>query len=74
MTDGKKIGMSLSRRNLPNAYQTPRLSVPSSHSAVVVISRHRNFIEMTPACNELHWYEAHGIGKKDLRIKRYLNQ
>jgi hypothetical protein len=23
---------------------------------------------------ELHWYEAHGIGKKDLKIKRYLDQ
>jgi len=23
---------------------------------------------------ELHWYEAHGIGKKDLRIKRYLDE
>jgi hypothetical protein len=22
---------------------------------------------------ELHWYEAHGIGKKDIRIKRYLD-
>jgi hypothetical protein len=22
---------------------------------------------------ELHWYEAHGIGKKDLKIKRLLN-
>ncbi len=21
---------------------------------------------------ELHWYEAHGIGKKKLKIKRYL--
>jgi hypothetical protein len=21
---------------------------------------------------ELHWYEAHGIGKRDMRIKRYL--
>ena len=21
---------------------------------------------------ELHWYEAHGIGKRDLKIKRYL--
>jgi len=21
---------------------------------------------------ELHWYEAHGIGRKDLKIKRYL--
>jgi len=21
---------------------------------------------------ELHWYEAHGIGGKDLKIKRYL--
>jgi hypothetical protein len=21
---------------------------------------------------ELHWYEAHGIGKKDIKIKRYL--
>lgn len=23
---------------------------------------------------ELHWYEAHGIGKRDVRIKRYLDQ
>jgi len=22
---------------------------------------------------ELHWYEAHGIGKKDLKVKRYLD-
>ena len=22
---------------------------------------------------ELHWYETHGIGKKDLKIKRYLD-
>lgn len=21
---------------------------------------------------ELHWYEAHGIGKRDLKIKKYL--
>ena len=21
---------------------------------------------------EVHWYEAHGIGKRELRIKRYL--
>ena len=23
---------------------------------------------------ELHWYEAHGIGKRDMKIKRYLNE
>ncbi len=23
---------------------------------------------------ELHWYEAHGIGKKDLKIKYYLDE
>ena len=23
--------------------------------------------------SELHWYEAHGIGKKDFKIKRYLD-
>ncbi len=23
---------------------------------------------------ELHWYEAHGIGKKKIKIKRYLEQ
>jgi len=22
---------------------------------------------------EVHWYEAHGIGKKDFKIKRYLD-
>ena len=21
---------------------------------------------------ELHWYEAHGVGRKDIKIKRYL--
>ena len=23
---------------------------------------------------ELHWYEAHGIGKRDLKIKNYLDK
>jgi hypothetical protein len=23
---------------------------------------------------ELHWYEAHGIGRRDLKIKRYLEK
>jgi len=23
---------------------------------------------------EIHWYEAHGIGKRDLKIKRYLDE
>ena len=23
---------------------------------------------------ELHWYEAHGVGKKDLKIKNYLDE
>ena len=23
---------------------------------------------------ELHWYEAHGIGKRDLKIKHYLDE
>jgi len=23
---------------------------------------------------ELHWYEAHGIGKRDVKIKRYLDR
>ena len=23
---------------------------------------------------ELHWHEAHGIGKRDMKIKRYLDQ
>ena len=23
---------------------------------------------------ELHWYEAHGIGKRDLKIKRYWDE
>ena len=23
---------------------------------------------------ELHWYEAHGIGKRDMKIKDYLDQ
>jgi hypothetical protein len=22
---------------------------------------------------ELHWYEAHGVGKKEMKIKRYLD-
>ena len=23
---------------------------------------------------ELHWYEAHGIGERDMKIKRYLDE
>lgn len=23
---------------------------------------------------ELHWYEAHGIGKRDIKIKQFLDQ
>jgi len=23
---------------------------------------------------ELHWYEAHGIGQRDVKIKRYLDE
>jgi hypothetical protein len=23
---------------------------------------------------EVHWYEAHGIGRKDIKIKRYLEE
>lgn len=23
---------------------------------------------------ELHWYEAHGIGKRDIKVKRYVGQ
>ena len=23
---------------------------------------------------ELHWYEAHGMGKRELKIKRYLDE
>lgn len=23
---------------------------------------------------ELHWYEAHGIGRRDLKVKRYLKE
>ena len=23
---------------------------------------------------EIHWYEAHGIGRRDVRIKQYLEQ
>lgn len=28
--------------------------------------------QLRPA--EVHWYEAHGIGKKDFKIKRYLDR
>jgi hypothetical protein len=23
---------------------------------------------------ELHWYETHGIGKRDMKIKRYVSE
>ena len=23
---------------------------------------------------ELHWYEAHGIGRKDMKVKKYLDE
>jgi hypothetical protein len=28
----------------------------------------------TPCIAELHWYEAHGVGRKELKIKRILDQ
>jgi hypothetical protein len=27
----------------------------------------------TVRCAELHWFEAHGIGKRKMRIKRFLD-
>ena len=27
-----------------------------------------------PRRAEVHWYEAHGIGKRDVKIKRYLDR
>ena len=27
-----------------------------------------------PRRAEVHWYEAHGIGKRDIKIKRYLDR
>ncbi len=30
-------------------------------------------VDGTIAKAEIHWYEAHGIGKKKLKIKRYLD-
>jgi len=26
----------------------------------------------TIACGEIHWYEAHGIGRRELKVKRLL--
>jgi len=23
---------------------------------------------------ELHWYEAHGVGRRDMKVKRYLDE
>jgi len=31
-----------------------------------------SFSNGTSATVELHWYEAHGIGKRDIKIKRIL--
>ena len=28
----------------------------------------------TVATAEVHWYEAHGIGRKELKIKRFLDE
>ena len=31
------------------------------------------FLDGTICPVELHWYEAHGIGRRELKIKRYLD-
>jgi hypothetical protein len=31
-------------------------------------------LDGTIAQAELHWYEAHGVGKRDLKVKRLLEQ
>lgn len=30
------------------------------------------FIDGTIRTAELHWYEAHGVGRKELKIKRFI--
>jgi hypothetical protein len=30
-------------------------------------------IDGTECAAEIHWYEAHGIGRKELKVKRYLD-
>jgi hypothetical protein len=30
--------------------------------------------EGTTAKAELHWYEAHGVGRKEMKIKRFLDE
>jgi hypothetical protein len=32
------------------------------------------FSDGTIAEAEVHWYEAHGIGRKEMKIKRFLNE
>ena len=31
------------------------------------------FLDGSEWLAELHWYEAHGIGKKEMKVKRLLN-
>ncbi len=31
------------------------------------------FADDSTATAELHWYEAHGIGRKEMKIKRFLD-
>ena len=31
------------------------------------------FSDGTMATAELHWYEAHGVGRKEIKIKRFWN-
>jgi hypothetical protein len=33
-----------------------------------------SFSDGTIQAVELHWYEAHGIGRKELKIKKYLDE
>jgi hypothetical protein len=32
------------------------------------------FSDGSEAVAEIHWYEAHGIGRKELKIKRFLDE
>ena len=35
---------------------------------------HVRFLNGNIKLVELHWYEAHGIGRKDIKIKRYVER
>lgn len=69
LTDVETIAIGRNIRNLPRLRRLYGSGRWRKMKGVAQIRRKDGRVRLA----ELHWYEAHGIGRKDLKRKRYLD-